>query len=134
MEGFKRYVEVGRVVLVTKGEYTGKLAVIVDIVDHKRALIDSPCSEFPRQVIRYGSVVLTPIVMKLPRGARSGIVAKKWKAQDVCNKWASSAWAKKLEAKKVRSQLNDFDRFAVMRLKKQRREQVNVAVAKALKA
>nr|CAA05694.1 ribosomal protein l14 [Schizosaccharomyces pombe] len=69
MEGFKRYVEVGRVVLVTKGEYTGKLAVIVDIVDHKRALIDSPCSEFPRQVIRYGSVVLTHIVMKLPRGA-----------------------------------------------------------------
>ena len=29
-------VEVGRVVLFTRGEYTGRLAAIVEIVDHKR--------------------------------------------------------------------------------------------------
>lgn len=32
----KRYVQQGRVVLLTSGEYSGKLAAIVDIVDHKR--------------------------------------------------------------------------------------------------
>jgi large subunit ribosomal protein L14e len=31
-----RFVEVGRVVLIKKGESAGKLATIVQIVDHKR--------------------------------------------------------------------------------------------------
>lgn len=34
--------------------------------------------------------------------------------------WKASAWAKKLESKKVRSNLSDFDRFRVMVAKKQR--------------
>ncbi len=33
---FKRYVEVGRVVLVEEGPSAGKLAVIVEIIDHNR--------------------------------------------------------------------------------------------------
>ncbi len=31
-----RLVEVGRVVLFTHGQYTGRLAAIVEIIDHKR--------------------------------------------------------------------------------------------------
>ncbi len=31
-----RLVEVGRVVLVKKGTYSGKLATIIEIIDHKR--------------------------------------------------------------------------------------------------
>lgn len=38
-QAFKRYVEVGRVVLVNKGEGEGKLATIVEIVDHNRVSI-----------------------------------------------------------------------------------------------
>lgn len=38
-EAFKRYVEVGRVVLINKGESEGKLAVIVEIVDHNKVSI-----------------------------------------------------------------------------------------------
>jgi large subunit ribosomal protein L14e len=33
---FKRYVEVGRVVLINQGEFAGKLAVIVEIIDHNK--------------------------------------------------------------------------------------------------
>ena len=33
---FKRFVEVGRVVLVNEGPSAGKLAVIVEIIDHNR--------------------------------------------------------------------------------------------------
>jgi len=33
---FKRYVEVGRVVLVNDGPNAGKLATIVEIIDHNR--------------------------------------------------------------------------------------------------
>jgi large subunit ribosomal protein L14e len=31
-----KLVEVGRVVLIRRGPYTGKLATIVEIIDHKR--------------------------------------------------------------------------------------------------
>lgn len=37
-----KLVEVGRVVLIRRGPYTGKLAVIVEIIDHKRV-------RFPRR-------------------------------------------------------------------------------------
>lgn len=40
-EAFKRYVEVGRVVLINQGESEGKLAVIVEIVDHNKVSIVS---------------------------------------------------------------------------------------------
>lgn len=33
---FKRYVEVGRVVLISDGPFEGKLATIVEIIDHNR--------------------------------------------------------------------------------------------------
>lgn len=35
-----RLVEVGRVVLFTHGQYTGCLAAIVEIIDHKRVRLD----------------------------------------------------------------------------------------------
>ncbi|EPY52674.1 60S ribosomal protein L14 [Schizosaccharomyces cryophilus OY26] len=131
MNGFQRYVQVGRIILLKAGPQKGKLAAIVDIIDHKRVIVDSICQEFPRQIVRLSQVTLTSIVMSIPRGATSGIVAKKWQAQNISQKWAATAWAKKLEALKTRSQLGDFERFAVVRYKKQRRNQVQLAVASA---
>ena len=36
-----RQVEVGRVVLFTHGQYTGRLAAIVEIIDHKRVRLEN---------------------------------------------------------------------------------------------
>ena len=36
---FKRYVEVGRIVLISNGESKGKIATIVEIVDQNRVRI-----------------------------------------------------------------------------------------------
>lgn len=36
-----RFVEVGRVVLFTHGQYTGRLAAIVEIIDHKRVRLEA---------------------------------------------------------------------------------------------
>lgn len=42
-----KLVEIGRVVLIRRGPYTGKLAVIVEIIDHRRVrcrlILWSPC-------------------------------------------------------------------------------------------
>ncbi|OWB49332.1 hypothetical protein B5S27_g872 [[Candida] boidinii] len=118
-----RLVEVGRIVLVNN-----KLATIVEIIDQKR-VIDGPA--IPRQSIALGRVVLTPLVLALPRGARTGIVHKKWAAAGIDAKWSQTAWAKKIAQRETRSKLSDFERFQVMVLKKQRNYAVKKAIAKA---
>ncbi|PIA18011.1 putative ribosomal protein [Coemansia reversa NRRL 1564] len=127
---FKRLVEVGRVVLITHGADAGKIATIVDIVDHNRAIIDGPTTGVSRQVIAYKNTVLTDIVVKrLPRTIGSKALAKFLEKEQVVEAWQKTAWAKKLDARKRRSNLSDFDRFKLMRLKKQQRNVVDRQVA-----
>ena len=126
-----RLVEVGRVVLIKKGQSAGKLAAIVEIIDQKKVLIDGPKAGVPRQAINLGQVVLTPLTFALPRGARTATVSKKWAAAGVCEKWAASSWAKKIAQRERRSALTDFERFQVMVLRKQKRYTVKKALAKA---
>lgn len=93
-------------------------------------MIDGP--SIARQAISLGKVVLTPLVLeKLPRGSRTGTVHKKWAAADIDAKWAKTAWAQKLAARKTRANLSDFERFQVLVLKKQRRYAVKKIAAKA---
>ncbi|KAI9674585.1 MAG: hypothetical protein M1829_003667 [Trizodia sp. TS-e1964] len=128
-----RLAEVGRVVLFQEGPYAGRLATIVEIIDHKRALVDGPSESgsVPRHSTAFAKIVLTPIVISnLPRGARTGAVKKKWLASEVDKKWEASSWAKKRHQKERRRQLTDFERFKVMRLKKQARFEVRKTFAK----
>ncbi|GAB7352597.1 hypothetical protein MBLNU459_g2977t2 [Dothideomycetes sp. NU459] len=131
-----RLVEVGRVVLFSTGPYTGKLAVIVEIVDHKRILVDGPSTKpeavVPRHSAPLAHVSLTPIVIsKLPRGAGNAAVKAAWEKAGVEKSWDSSAWAKNRERSVKRKQLTDFERFKVMRLRKQARFEVRKSVAAA---
>ncbi|EGN92561.1 hypothetical protein SERLA73DRAFT_190908 [Serpula lacrymans var. lacrymans S7.3] len=132
---FKRFVEVGRVVLLKSGPYAGKVAVIAEIIDHNRAIIDGPTTGVPRQAFPYRHLTLTPLALKgLPRGAGSGVVKKQLEKEATITKWENSSWAKKRAAMETRRSLNDFQRFTVMLLKKQRRDVVRKALAKATKA
>lgn len=97
-----------------------------DDSDILQALIDGPESGVPRQQIAYRKVVLTPYVLKkLPRAARSGVVSKVWKASNVDEKWAQSAWNKKRQVKERRAALSDFERFKVQALKSKRKSLVS---------
>mmetsp|Transcript_15389 Transcript_15389/g.28990 ORF Transcript_15389/g.28990 Transcript_15389/m.28990 type:complete len:135 (+) Transcript_15389:131-535(+) len=119
---FKRYVEVGRVVLVNYGPDAGKLATIIDIVDQNKCLIDGPANltGVTRQVIPYGRIALTDLTVKISRNARQKSLTAAWTEADVLAKWEASSWAKKMAAKKKRASLNDFDRFKVMVARKQK--------------
>ncbi|MCJ1364521.1 hypothetical protein MMC16_003632 [Acarospora aff. strigata] len=130
-----RLVEVGRVVLFVMGPYTGKLATIVEIIDHKRVLVDGPSTKekasVPRHASPLGHVILTPIVIpKLPRAVRTGALRKAWEKAEVQTKWEESAWAQNRERRQKRRALTDFERFKVMRLRKQARFEVRKAHAK----
>ncbi|KAJ4485397.1 translation protein SH3-like domain-containing protein [Lentinula aciculospora] len=131
---FKRFVEVGRVVLLKSGPYAGKIAVIAEIIDHNRAIIDGPTTSVPRQSYPYKHLTLTPLALtKLPRGSRSGTIKKQLEKEGTVTKWNNSEWAKKRAAVEKRRGLNDFARFSVMLEKKRRRDGVRKAV-KTLKA
>lgn len=59
------------------------------------------------------------VVAKLPRAAGHTALVKKWKEAEIEKQWKESAWAKKREQKARRSELTDFERFKVMKLRKQ---------------
>lgn len=42
-QGFKRFVEIGRVVLINYGPHEGKLAVIIDVVDGNKVCLSWQC-------------------------------------------------------------------------------------------
>ncbi|CDO76028.1 hypothetical protein BN946_scf184665.g20 [Trametes cinnabarina] len=66
-----------------------------------------------------------------PRAAGTGVIRKHLEKDGTVEKWQKSSWAQKREAIAKRRTLNDFERFRVMVEKKQRRDQVRKALAKA---
>ncbi|THG96342.1 hypothetical protein EW026_g5474 [Hermanssonia centrifuga] len=132
---FKRFVEVGRVVLLKSGPQAGHIAVIAEIIDHNRAIIDGPTTGVPRQSFPYKHLTLTPFrLTKLPRAAGSGVVKKQVEAEAIVEKWEKSSWAQKRAAIEKRRSLNDFQRFVVMIAKKSRTDRVRKAVHAAKRA
>eukprot|EP00616_Rhizochromulina_sp_CCMP1243_P019790 CAMPEP_0118961688 /NCGR_PEP_ID=MMETSP1173-20130426/293_1 /TAXON_ID=1034831 /ORGANISM="Rhizochromulina marina cf, Strain CCMP1243" /LENGTH=133 /DNA_ID=CAMNT_0006909873 /DNA_START=25 /DNA_END=426 /DNA_ORIENTATION=+ len=120
--GYTRFVEVGRVCLVNYGPDSGRLCVIVDIVDANKALVEGPRSVtgVARQIIPFKRLSLTDLKCDIQKGARDQEVAAALEGADIIAKWESTSWAKKLAAKKKRSNLSDFDRFKVMIARKQK--------------
>lgn len=135
LSAFQKFVEVGRVVLLKAGPYAGKTAVIVEIIDHKRALIDGPTTGVPRQSYPYKHVVLTTIVVKdLPRASGTPTVKKYIEKCEADKKWEATSWAKKRALVERRKKLSDFERFSFMVTKRSRRDKIRKTVCKSKKA
>merc|ERR1711944_351813 len=45
---FQRFVEIGRIAVLTDGACAGKIAATVDVIDQNRVLVDGPCSGVER--------------------------------------------------------------------------------------
>jgi len=125
-----RYVQVGRVAYIAYGADQGKIATIVDVIDQNRALIDGPDTEVKRQVVNFKTLHLTKHVVKIPHGARQKTLRNAWKKSEVANKWAASSWAKRIQAKKVRENLTDFERFKLMKAKQSRNRMITLEMGK----
>lgn len=87
-------------------------------------LIDGPSTEekkiVPRQTVPLAHVTLTHFVIpKMPRAAGTGPVRKLWAKNEIDDQWAKSGFAQKAEKAERRKNLTDFERFKVMRIRKQ---------------
>ena len=116
---YTRFVELGRVCVVSYGPDAGKLCTIVDIVDQNKALVDGPRSVtgVSRGIVPYKRLALTDLKCKLERGAKSSEVSAALAESDIIAKWETTSWAKKNAAKARRATLSDFDRFKAMKAK-----------------
>nr|XP_061838370.1 large ribosomal subunit protein eL14-like [Nerophis lumbriciformis] len=125
---FKRFVEIGRVVYISFGPYSGKLVAIVDVIDQNRALVDGPCTGVKRQALPFKVMQLTDYVIKVPHSARQKFVRRAWEKAQVNEKWEQSNWFKKIEAREKRAKMSDFDRYRVMQARRIRNRIIKVEV------
>ncbi|RYC59977.1 hypothetical protein CHU98_g6253 [Xylaria longipes] len=129
-----RTVEVGRLVLVNHGLYAGRIAAIVEIISEKRVLVDGPSSEekfaVPKGPIALTDVFLTDLKLEIPRAVRTGTLKKFWEKAEIDKKWQDSKWAQRSQRTERRKALTDFQRFQLLRAKKQQRYEVRKALAK----
>lgn len=115
---FRKFVEVGRAVFINYGPLAGRVAVIVDIINTSRVLIDGPTSGVRRQEISLRRVSLTDFVLEITRSTNSATLKKAVEDFGLNKKWEATPFGKKLQRASVRSKLTDFDRFKVMVLRK----------------
>ena len=117
---FRRFVEVGRVIIVNYGPLVGKLAVIVDILTTTKVLVQGLKGGIRRQELSLRRVTLTDYKIDIKRGAKQDEVFKALDAYKLDEKFKNSSYAKKCEQRQKRANLTDFDRFKVMRLRQKR--------------
>ena len=117
---FKRFVEVGRVIVINYGPLAGKLAVIVDILTTTKIIIQGLKSGVRRQELSLRRVTLTDYKINIKRGAKREEVFKAIEEYKLYEKFKNSTFAKKCELRQKRANLTDFDRFKVMRLRQKR--------------
>ena len=117
---FKRFVEVGRVIVVNYGPLTGKLAVIVDILTTTKVVIQGLKGGVRRQELSLRRVTLTDFKLDIKRGAKREEVLKAIDDYKLEEKFKKSNFSKKVELRQKRANLTDFDRFKVMRLRQKR--------------
>ena len=115
-----RFVEIGRVAYVNFGPEQGKLCVIVDIVDSKRALVDGPTTGVQRQQMPYSRLSLTEFVLPIKRNQKSSNVAKIFDAHEIVKKWNSSPAGQHHASQVRRANLTDFERFKLMVVQKKK--------------
>merc|ERR1711972_861606 len=130
---FKKFAQIGRVVYLIAGKYRGKLAVIVDIIDTNRALVEGPCDGVPRQEIKFCEMHLTAYLLKIGRSQKTRYLRAAWEKAKITEKFQASKWNKNLQKAALREKMNDFDRFKLGRTKQARNKIIGQAYVQVKK-
>merc|ERR1719424_2503054 len=101
---FERFVEPGRLALITYGPCAGKMCTIIDIVDQKRVVVDGPekLTGVRRHMCPIKRLSLTDLKANIVRGAREKTLKVALIKDDIMSSWEKTSWAKKLSARKAR--------------------------------
>ena len=109
----------GRVVYVNYGPISGKIAVVVDIINENRIVVDGPGLGVARQAVSVKRVVLTKFLLGGYKMTDSqGDLKKQIEKFDLLKRFRSCGIGKKIAQQERRRELTDFERFKVLVLRR----------------
>mmetsp|Transcript_28003 Transcript_28003/g.5113 ORF Transcript_28003/g.5113 Transcript_28003/m.5113 type:complete len:82 (-) Transcript_28003:183-428(-) len=79
----RRLVQIGRVVFLNYGPDQGNLAVIVDVLDGKRAIIVGPSTGVAKQQIPFTRLLLTEFVLNIHRNEKTKKVQEEFEKEQI---------------------------------------------------
>merc|ERR1711976_488751 len=122
---FEKFVQIGGVVF---SEAHQKPMAVVNVISLNRLLVDDgSCGRFE---VNVKDIKLTDLKVKISWGARPGTVKKAWAAAGIDAAWAATDLATSMARSARRANLNDFERYKLMRLKQQKARIVNAELGK----
>ena len=122
---YTKFIEFGRLVVVSHGALKNKLAVIVDIVDINTLQVEGP--EVKRQLMPVKHVILTDFVK--PHTApidKEGVAVCK----ELMPEFNKSVCGKKMSSCQTRHNLKDFERFTAQKLNQIRNKKIHELMGK----
>jgi len=127
--------ELGRVVYINYGPLAGKPAVVADIVNGTKVIIDGPGIGIERQVISVRRLELTKFKLgNFAKSDKSNDLKKKIVEYDLLNRFNSCGVGKRIVKQNKRAALTDFERFKVLVLKRKLAKSVRTYVNKNRKS
>jgi len=129
LQGYRSFVEPGRVAFINYGADYGKPVVVVDVANESRILVEGP--DFPRALMPLKRISLTRMKMDMQRGARTSTLKKVIAKNNLGEMWAKSPVCKKLAKQSTRQNLSDLQRFQAMINRKRRSFGARKVVAKS---
>eukprot|EP01010_Urceolus_cornutus_P000933 NODE_1443_length_913_cov_486.510417_g1114_i0.p1 GENE.NODE_1443_length_913_cov_486.510417_g1114_i0~~NODE_1443_length_913_cov_486.510417_g1114_i0.p1 ORF type:complete len:247 (-),score=53.42 NODE_1443_length_913_cov_486.510417_g1114_i0:101-841(-) len=121
MVKLRRYVEIGRVVLIKFGKFRKTLAVITDVIDHNYVLCDGRCLGGSLRAARnIKDLGLTDIKIRIGHGIRHRYLKKKVEEAKVQEQWNASKIGQRMAKLKAKRKSTDLERWRVRQNKKQR--------------
>lgn len=124
-------VQIGRVALVNYGPEEGKLCVIVDVVDGRRALVCLSSQGVVRQQMPFNRLSLTEFLVDIKRNQCAKVVAAAFEKADILNKWGQTTDGQARARRLRRANLTDFERFQVMINRKKKAAELKKALKKS---
>jgi len=128
-------VSLGRVVYINFGEFSGKLAVITDIIDGKRVILANPTAGMKKHAISNRRIALTRfLIPAVTPTIRATDLKQAIEAYKLTDKFNASGLGKRIQKQNKRATLTDFERFKVQVLKKKLSKALRTHVNKNRKA
>ncbi|XP_018012036.1 60S ribosomal protein L14 [Hyalella azteca] len=111
MSLFTKYVELGRVVDITRGKCKGHQGVIVNIIDCNRLLVDGP--GMVRQEIKLKDARLTKFKLKIKLEMPAKTLKKLWEKAHIDFRFKRLPYVKRAAKFERRSKITDYNAFKV---------------------
>jgi ribosomal protein L14E/L6E/L27E len=123
----RKFVELGRIVVLKFGKHAGTAAMIVDIVDQNWVMVDGGIFNqkeqglaCKRKVVNLKDLELTPLQTKITYRANLGVLKRLVAKHKLEEKWKKSAKFQKLEKRRFKKNSTDLERWRVALNHKQR--------------